>query len=541
MNVREFARSNWRILLLVALIALSCFFLFVPGASFGDTLGEREEGDSVGNWTNLQYGVELSGGARIRAPIVGTTAEGIDVQLEGQDRTTVNSEVETAVYEELVANDEDLELRDHEVRANVGGETVNDRTVEVFHRDVTVDDLEVAIENAGYTGSDTDVRSGVTAETRESMVDILDTRMGESGFEGGTVRQESSGGQHFITVQSPGSEADDLRELIRDQNLVEIVLHYPADTEAGYEEEVVLTREDIASVSQVERSDDGDRWQVPVVIRDDAAPDYADALVDSGITTDGVNQCSWPAEHPEGGYGYCQLIQLDGETVSGLSMQQSLADDFNDGTWVNRPTFVATSTEQQSAEDIRISLEAGSLPTTLNLDDGTSQTISSSRADDFKNYSLLAGVLAVLTVVLMVFLRYGDPRVAAPMSVTALSEVFLLLGFAAAIKLPLDLSHIAGFIAVVGTGVDDLIIIADEVMAEGDVSSQRVFDSRFRKAFWIIGAAAATTIIAMSPLAFLSLGDLRGFAIITIIGVLIGVFITRPAYGSILRKIKTDK
>ncbi|MFB6219041.1 MAG: preprotein translocase subunit SecD, partial [Halobacteriaceae archaeon] len=65
------------------------------------------------------------------------------------------------------------------------------------------------------------------------------------------------------------------------------------------------------------------------------------------------------------------------------------------------------------------------------------------------------------------------------------------------------------------------------------------FRSRFRKAFWVIGAAAATTIMAMTPLAFLSLGALRGFAIITILGVLVGVFVTRPAYGDILRRLMT--
>jgi len=94
---------------------------------------------------------------------------------------------------------------------------------------------------------------------------------------------------------------------------------------------------------------------------------------------------------------------------------------------------------------------------------------------------------------------------------------------------------------VIGTGVDDLIIIADEVMSEGEVNSQRVFDSRFRRAFWVIGVAAATTIIAMSPLAALPLGNLRGFAIFTILGVLVGVLITRPAYGDILRYLMTDR
>ena len=62
----------------------------------------------------------------------------------------------------------------------------------------------------------------------------------------------------------------------------------------------------------------------------------------------------------------------------------------------------------------------------------------------------------------------------------------------------------------------------------------------FFRAFWIIGMAAGTTIIAMSPLAVLSLGDLQGFAIITIVGVLIGVGVTRPAYGDVLRTLILD-
>ena len=49
-----------------------------------------------------------------------------------------------------------------------------------------------------------------------------------------------------------------------------------------------------------------------------------------------------------------------------------------------------------------------------------------------------------------------------------------------------------------------------------------------------------STIVAMSPLAVLSLGDLQGFAIVTIVGVLIGVLITRPAYGNVLRRLVTD-
>jgi preprotein translocase subunit SecD len=44
----------------------------------------------------------------------------------------------------------------------------------------------------------------------------------------------------------------------------------------------------------------------------------------------------------------------------------------------------------------------------------------------------------------------------------------------------------------------------------------------------------------MSPLAILSLGDLQGFAIFTILGVVAGVLLTRPAYGDILRNLTTE-
>jgi len=196
--------------------------------------------------------------------------------------------------------------------------------------------------------------------------------------------------------------------------------------------------------------------------------------------------------------------------------------------------------EFSEAERIAINLRAGALPADLDISgQGTSRSISAAQGENYKNYSLVTGILAVFAVAGMVFLRYREPAVALPMIVTALAEVYALLGFAALLSYPVELAVIAGFIAVVGTGVDDLVIIADEVMSEGEVNSRKVFDSRFRRAFWVIGAAAATTIIAMSPLMVLSLGDLSGFAIFTILGVLIGVLITRPAYGDILRRLLT--
>jgi preprotein translocase subunit SecD len=60
---------------------------------------------------------------------------------------------------------------------------------------------------------------------------------------------------------------------------------------------------------------------------------------------------------------------------------------------------------------------------------------------------------------------------------------------------------------------------------------------RYGRALGIIFISAATVFIAMLPLALMDLSTLRGFAIITILGVLIGVLVTRPAYGKIIMAI----
>ena len=49
-----------------------------------------------------------------------------------------------------------------------------------------------------------------------------------------------------------------------------------------------------------------------------------------------------------------------------------------------------------------------------------------------------------------------------------------------------------------------------------------------------------TTVVAMVPLLFAGAGLLKGFAIISIIGVSIGVFITRPVYAKVIEILLRD-
>jgi len=150
------------------------------------------------------------------------------------------------------------------------------------------------------------------------------------------------------------------------------------------------------------------------------------------------------------------------------------------------------------------------------------------------------------------------------MITTSFSEVLMMLGVWAAAGWQLDLASLAGIIMVIGTGVDQLVIITDELLRGGEAavfSAQRsikeraaeaaekagvgkiaattskVYISRLSRAFVIILGAAATTSVAMLPLLFMGFGSLTGFALIIILGVILGTFIARPAYGRIIGHI----
>ena len=536
-------RENWRIWLLVVFVVASSVAIFAPlgigGPAGGDagaangTSGDAAVESTTSQYTNLRFGLDLAGGTQVRAPLVGMTVDGL--QFDRDEAGTIEETLQT-----------ELGIGPGDVDASSA-----DGTVEVFvdedDGNVTQAEFAAALQAAGLDVDESDVRSGVTASTRQDAVDVLSNKIDRSGLSGGNVFQSASAGQErLIVIEVPGADRQEVLDLIGDRGLVQTVALYPVETNGSveYRTDNLTTQDDFDNIGNAQVSDNG-QPQVPVELREESAVEFQQAMQEYGFDRQGGTNCQYDrsrsfeenveAFESAGVENRCLLTVRDGEVVFAASIRRDLSESFRTGTFANDPNYVTSARSIEEARELEVNLKAGALPTEMDLEDGTTRFLLPSLAQQFKPLSLLTGAAAIVAVSLMVFFRYRRADVAMPMILTAAAEVYVLLGFAAAVGLPLELSHIAGFIAVIGTGVDDLVIIADEIMQRGNIETSRVFESRFRKAFWVIGAAAATTIIAMSPLAVLSLGDLRGFAIVTIVGVLIGVLITRPAYGDILR------
>ncbi|MBN2101813.1 MAG: hypothetical protein JW716_03005 [Candidatus Aenigmarchaeota archaeon] len=276
------------------------------------------------------------------------------------------------------------------------------------------------------------------------------------------------------------------------------------------------------------------------------------------------------------------ILYLDEQPVSDLQISSDLG-----GKIYTTPQIQGYREDKEGAvsETMRLQtiLRSGALP--VSMETVSVSVISPKLGEGFVTSAAYAGLLAALMVVVVVFIRYRSFKIAIPMVLISLSEIIILLGISTAndtgiwaavlvvnliimgvawwkkqeidtftaigvVLIPIlgmlswtiDLPAIGGIIAAIGTGIDHMIVIADETLS-GEKKDRKMLigvKDKIKKAFFIIFGSAATTIAAMIPLMSIGVGLIRSFAITTIIGVLIGILITRPVYARLI-ELSADK
>ncbi len=182
-------------------------------------------------------------------------------------------------------------------------------------------------------------------------------------------------------------------------------------------------------------------------------------------------------------------------------------------------------------------LQSGALPTTVEI--VRIDEISPALGREFFESAILSTFIALVAVACVIYFRYRNFKILLPNILWSLIELILTLGGAALIKWTLDLSSIAGIIAGIGSGTNDQIMIIDEILAGGAKEEERFYTlkQRIKRAFFIIFGSAATVAASVVPMMFIGIGAMKGFAVTTLLGIFIGVFITRPAFSIIAERI----
>ncbi len=377
----------------------------------------------------------------------------------------------------------------------------------------------------------------ITDSQRDELIQVMEYRLNTYGLSDVEIRKSDDLlGNKYILVEIAGATKQEVSDLIASQGNFEARIGNDTAFRGGKEDITFVCRNDgtCAGVSECnadpQTGQEFCRFEFVIHLSPSAAKRHAEITSELEIiTTENGNQI---LEKQIDFY-------LDDTLVDSLNIGIDLKGLEATQIQISGPGYGETRQEaimdaQQQMNKLQTILLTGSFP--FKLEVVKLDTISPTLGSSFVSNAIKVGLLAILAVAVVVFIRYRNFKIAIPMIIASLSEVFIILGFSALIKYNLDMAAIAGIIAAVGTGVDDQIVIIDEVLSKSYTFASS-WKHRLKKAFFIIMAAYFTTFAAMLPLFRAGAGLIRGFALITIIGISIGVFITRPAFAAMIETL----
>ena len=384
----------------------------------------------------------------------------------------------------------------------------------------------------------------VSTEMIDLMVDHLKERLNVYGLSDLLITsvQDKPGflgeGNKYILVEIAGASDEEVKELLSKQGKFEAKIGNATVFKGGNDVTFVCRTADCSGIDPnrgCTRS--GNEWACGFQFSISLAPDAAQRQADA---TKGLQLVARPS-----GEGYLSSpleLFLDDVLVDALNIAEDLQGRAvteiaisGSGSGISQQDAMQDTLENM--KKLQTVLITGSLPVRLEI--VKIDAVSPVLGHEFLRNAWIVGLLSTLAVTTVLVIAYRNFRIALPVMMTSLSEIFLVLGIAALLGSNIDLAAIAGIIIAVGTGVNDQIVIVDETLKKRR-EGFTPWKERIKQAFFIIFSAYFTVVAAMIPLLFAGAGLLKGFAVMTILGVSVGVFITRPAFAAVAEMMYGD-
>ena len=374
----------------------------------------------------------------------------------------------------------------------------------------------------------------ISQQDLDSTIDNLRERLNVYGLSDIVVRAASDlSGQDFILIEIAGVTEDEIKELLSKQGKFEAKVGNDTVFIGGEKDITYVCRSaDCSGIDpRVGCSSSPDGVACGFFFSIALSPEAAQRQAETTGKLDVVSG--------DGGSYLSEdlVLFLDDVEVDRLKIGSSLKGSTTtniqiSGSGSGTTQQQAMTNALQNMKKLQTIMITGSLP--VKLDIVKLDSISPSLGQEFLNNIALVGFLVLIVVLAVVAIRYKRAKIIIPMGLTMLSEIIMVLGFAALVGWNLDLAAIAGIIVAAGTGVDDLIVITDEAV-KGEVVTD--WKRKIKNAMFIVMGAYFTTVAGMLPLLWAGAGLLKGFALTTIAGVSFGVLIARPAYAAVVEKL----
>lgn len=337
-------------------------------------------------------------------------------------------------------------------------------------------------------------------------------------------------GDHYMLIEVAGATPKDLQELISKQGKFEAKIGNES-VFVGGKDITSVCRNDAtcAAIESCNQAEGGYycTFRFVIYLSEDSAKRHSD--ITSKLETNVTAQGKYLSKSLD--------LYLDDKLTDSLLISEGLKGRVTtqiqiEGSGKGATREDAFKDATASMNKLQTVLITGSLPYQLEI--VKLDTVSPILGKEFTRSILLAGLAALLAVIIIIFIRYRNFKSSMALLLTSSSEILIILGVASFINWNLDLPSIAGILATIGTGIDQQIIILDESRQSKFLSIKQ----RIKRAFTIIVGAYFTALVSLLPLIWAGAGLFKGFAITTLIGITVGILITRPAFSDIIKNFE---
>jgi preprotein translocase subunit SecD len=206
-------------------------------------------------------------------------------------------------------------------------------------------------------------------------------------------------------------------------------------------------------------------------------------------------------------------IVLDDKVISAPTVQSVIT---------NGNAVITGLKDFQEASELATLIRAGSLPVTLKPIAYSS--VGATLGPSAYNAAVKVGIYGVLLILLFMAAFYRLPGIMA--DVALIIYILINLIIYALFNITLDLPGIAGFLLSIGMAVDANVLIFERFKEElrAGKSLRAALDAGFRRAFTAVFDANMTTIIGAIILFYMGSGNVKGFALTLLIGVISSFF-----------------
>jgi len=371
----------------------------------------------------------------------------------------------------------------------------------------------------------------LSASEINDLIDVVENRLNVYGISDVQISSVTDlQGNNFMKVEIAGATPSDLRDLISQQGKFEAKIGNQTVFIGGEKDITSVSRsgqEAFIETCQQVTGGYSCTFRFTIYLSPEAAQRHAD--ITRNLAVNATQQGRYLNESLD--------LYLDDVLVDTLLISEDLKGRVTTQISISGPGTGATEQEafidaEANMNQLQTVLITGSLPYQLEI--VKLDTISPNLGSQFTKNIILLGIIVFIIISVILFVKYRKIKITLSVIMTMFSEAFITLGVAAMISWNLDAPSIAGIIAGMGTGVNDQIVIIDESVSNRHISIKE----RIKRALFIILGAFFTIIAAMLPLFWAGAGMLKGFALTTIIGVTVGILITRPAFANIIRKLE---